>query len=312
MNIKGLNGRPLRLLIGGSPCTFWSISQSPDKREVTNEGMGWELFQNYVIAKEKFNPDFFLYENNESISKLIQSEIEKSLCVNLLHINSAALSAQTRHRIYGTNIQVDSTLEDRNIKVRDILDYGFHKENLISEVKFNDRDDTKDNNKLVRIGTIGKGGQGERVYSINGKSCTLSANGGGRGAKTGLYLIDNEVRKLNPLEAERLQTMPDNYTLCEGVPETQRYKCIGNGWTAEIIIWILSHIDIPKDYPIEVLSMYDGIATGRYVLEKLGYSNITYKAYEIDKYAMKVAMKNYPDIIQCGDAFKVREDDWVY
>ena len=68
MDIKRLNGRPLRLLIGGSPCTFWSISQSPDKREVTNEGMGWELFQNYVIAKEKFNPDFFLYENNESIS----------------------------------------------------------------------------------------------------------------------------------------------------------------------------------------------------------------------------------------------------
>ena len=274
--------------------------------------MGWELFQNYVIAKEKFNPDFFLYENNESISKLIQSEIEKSLGVNLLHINSAALSAQTRHRIYGTNIQVDSTLEDRNIKVKDILDYSFHKENLISEVKFNDRDDTKDNNKLVRIGTIGKGGQGERVYSINGKSCTLSANGGGRGAKTGLYLIDGEVRKLNPLEAERLQTMPDNYTLCDGVPETQRYKCIGNGWTAEIIIWILSHIDIPKDYPIEVLSMYDGIATGRYILEQLGFTNITYKAYEIDEYAMKVAMKNYPDIIQCGDAFKVREENWVY
>lgn len=311
-SLAELNGRPLRLLIGGSPCTFWSISQSPDKREVTNEGMGWELFQNYVIAKEKFKPDFFLYENNESISKLIQSEIEKSLGVNLLHINSAALSAQTRHRIYGTNIQVDSDLEDRNIRVKDILDYGFHKENLISKVKFNGRDDTKNNNKLVRIGTIGKGGQGERVYSINGKSCTLSANGGGRGAKTGLYLIDNEVRKLNPLEAERLQTMPDNYTLCDGVTETQRYKCIGNGWTAEIIIWILSHIDIPKDYPIEVLSMYDGIATGRYVLEKLGYTNITYKAYEIDEYAMKVAMKNYPDIIQCGDAFKVREENWRY
>ena len=274
--------------------------------------MGWELFQNYVIAKEKFKPDFFLYENNESISKLIQSEIEKSLGVELLHINSATLSAQTRHRIYGTNIEVKGYPEDRNIRVKDILDYGFHKENLISEVKFNDRDDTKDNNKLVRIGTIGKGGQGERVYSTNGKSCTLSANGGGRGAKTGLYLIDGEVRKLNSLEAERLQTLPDDYTLCDGVPETQRYKCIGNGWTAEIIIWILSHIDIPKDYPIEVLSMYDGIATGRYCLEKLGYTNITYKAYEIDEWAKKVAMKNYPDIIQCGDAFELRNDDWKY
>ena len=216
--LAGLNGRPLRLLIGGSPCTYWSISQSPDKREVTNEGMGWELFKNYVIAKEKFNPDFFLYENNESITKLIQSEIENSLGVELLHINSAVVSAQTRHRIYGTNIEVKGYPEDRNIRVKDILDYSFHKENLISEVKFNDRDVTKDNNKLVRIGTIGKGGQGERVYSINGKSCTLSANGGGRGAKTGLYLINGEVRKLNPLEAERLQTLPDNYTLCDGVP----------------------------------------------------------------------------------------------
>lgn len=307
-----MNGRPLRLLIGGSLCTYWSISQNPNKREVTNNGIGWELFQNYIIAKDKFKPDFFLYENNESISKLIQKEIEKSLGVDLLHINSALLSAQTRHRIYGTNIRLIADIKDRNIKVKDILDLNFHKENLASEVKFNNRDDTKDNNKLVRIGTIGNGGQGERVYSINGKSCTLSANGGGRGAKTGLYLIDGEVRKLNPLEAERLQTLPDNYTLYEGVPETQRYKCIGNGWTAEVIIHILSHIDIPKDYPIEVLSMYDGIATGRYCLDKLGYRNITYKAYEIDEYAKKVAMKNYPDIIQCGDAYQVREENWDY
>lgn len=312
MNIEKLNGRPLRLLIGGSPCTHWSIAQNPSKREVTNDGIGWELFRNYVIASQKFNPDLFLYENNESISKQIQNEIGKSLGVNLLHINSAILSAQTRHRIYGTNIKVENELKDREIKVKDIIDYDYHKENLFSEVKFNNRDDTKDYNKLVRIGTIGKGGQGERVYSINGKSCTLSANGGGRGAKTGLYLINGEVRKLSPLEAERLQTLPDNYTLYEGIPETQRYKCIGNGWTAEVIIHILSHIDLPKDYPIEVLSMYDGIATGRYCLDKLGYTNITYKAYEIDEYAKKVAMKNYPDIIQCGDAYQVRDDNWKY
>lgn len=240
-NYCELNGRPLRLLIGGSPCTFWSISQSPERRETTCEGTGWELFKNYLIAKEKWQPDIFLYENNESISKEIQKEIEKRLNVNLLHINSALLSAQTRHRIYATNLNIDlKNIIDKGIRVKDILDVEFHKENLINEVKFNNRDDTKDNNKLVRIGTIGKGGQGERVYSINGKSCTLSANGGGRGAKTGLYLINGEVRKLNPLEAERLQTLPDNYTLCNGVPETQRYKCIGNGWTSEVIIHILN------------------------------------------------------------------------
>lgn len=314
-NYCELNGRPLRLLIGGSPCTFWSISQLPERRETTCEGTGWELFKNYLIAKEKWQPDIFLYENNESISKEIQKEIEKRLNVNLLHINSALLSAQTRHRIYATNINIDlKNIIDKGIRVKDILDVEFHKENLINEVKFNNRDDTKDNNKLVRIGTIGKGGQGERVYSINGKSCTLSANGGGRGAKTGLYLINGEVRKLNPLEAERLQTLPNNYTLCNGVPETQRYKCIGNGWTAEVIIHILNQglKNVPRDYPIEVLSLYDGIGTGRYCLEKMGFTNITYKAYEIDKYAMNVAIYNYPDIEECGDVFQIRNDDWEY
>ena len=79
-----------------------------------------------------------------------------------------------------------------------------------------------------------------------------------------------------------------------------------------MIIWILSHMNIPKDYPIEVLSLYDGIATGRYVLDRLGYTNITYKAYEIDDYAKKIALNNHPDIIQCGDAFSVREKEWDY
>ena len=116
------------------------------------------------------------------------------------------------------------------------------------------------------------------------------------------------IRQLTPEETEKLQTLPVGYT--SGIPDRWRYECIGNGWTAEVIIHILSYIDIPKDYPIEVLSMYDGIATGRYCLEKLGYTNITYYASEIDKYAIQVAKKNYPDIIEIGDAFSIREDDW--
>lgn len=120
----------------------------------------------------------------------------------------------------------------------------------------------------------------------------------------GAYII----RRLKPLECERLQTMPDGYT--EGIAETQRYKCLGNGWTAEIIKFILSHMDMPKDEPLVVLSMFDGIATGRYVLESLGFTNVTYYAYEIDEPAITVAMKNYPDIIQMGDAFALRDDSW--
>lgn len=85
------------------------------------------------------------------------------------------------------------------------------------------------------------GGQAQRVYDVKGRSICLSANGGGGGAKTGLYKIDlpdgqYTVRKLTPVECERLQTLPDNYT--SGISNTQRYKCIGNGWTVDVIAHI--------------------------------------------------------------------------
>ena len=86
--------------------------------------------------------------------------------------------------------------------------------------------------------------QANRVYSVQNKSVTLKANGGG--AKTGLYKIDLPdgeylIRKLTPLECERLQTLPDNYT--EGISNTQRYKAIGNGWTVDVIAHIFSFIE---------------------------------------------------------------------
>ena len=120
----------------------------------------------------------------------------------------------------------------------------------------------------------------------------------------GFYII----RKLTVTECCRLQTMPDDY--CRAVSATQGYKGLGNGWTAETIIHILKHMNIPLNEEIVVLSMYDGIGTGRYCFDKMGYKNIKYYAYEIDKYAMQIAMSNYTDIIQCGDAFQVREDNW--
>ena len=100
--------------------------------------------------------------------------------------------------------------------------------------------------KPVRIGEYGKGGQGQRIYSVHGKSVTLSANGGGQGAKTGLYKIDLPdgdyiIRKLTPIEAERLQTLPNNYTA--GISDTQRYKCIGNAWTVDVIAHIFKGLE---------------------------------------------------------------------
>lgn len=82
---------------------------------------------------------------------------------------------------------------------------------------------------------VGKGHQGERVYSVKGKSICLSGDGGGKAILTRIDLPDGEyiIRKLTPIECERLQTLPDNYT--EGVSKTQRYKAIGNGWTVDVI-----------------------------------------------------------------------------
>lgn len=305
----------IKLLIGGSPCTFWSISQT-QKRELQPEGTGWELFKNFLIAKSKFKPDYFLYENNESIPQSIKNQIEFELNNKLVSINSAVLSAQQRKRVYCFNWDVDSP-QDKGVVVKDIIDQssaeGYYDYTDKNPVLYDEIRDTS--SKPIRVGHFGKGRQGERIHSELGKSTTLCANGGGGAAKTGLYKITNGdtfvIRKLTPIEAERCQTLPDNYT--HGISDSQRYKCIGNGWTADVIIHILNGIlkNVPKDEEIVVLSMYDGIATGRYCLDKMGFTNIKYYAYEIDRYAIQIAKKNYPDIIHLGDAYQVRNDSWA-
>lgn len=374
----------VKILIGGSPCTFWSIAQH-NSRETKAEGLGWELFKNYVIAKEKFQPDYFLYENNKSAAQAIKDQIQEELGQELMYINSALVSAQNRQRFYVFNWEVEQPA-DRKIYLRDILE----------SAEYYQYQEEADRAGLtaVRAGQIDKGIQSDRIYSVEGKAVAMKAQGGDWGAKTGLYAVPvgigyrnrreadgklyrrfethNEekanaittvatdsmvaepldaypfakdqdrpginqiyevkdgqvalkgrkfpikladgfyiVRELTCLEAERCQTLPDNYTA--GISTTQRKKGIGNGWTAEVIIHILQGAlkDIPKDEEIIVLSMYDGIGTGRYCLDKMGFKNVKYFAYEIDENAKKIAMKNWPDIIQLGDAFQVREDGWT-
>lgn len=481
----------IKILIGGSPCTYWSIAQKAN-REVEAEGLGWELFRNYLIAKEKFKPDFFLYENNKSAAQAIKDQISRELGVDLMHINSSLVSAQNRQRFYAFNWEAEQP-EDRGILLKDILEtaslYGEgdtdpaavdlqvvgrkKNEEGVYERSWEARIDGKssalttvDSRRMVaepialnttadgkaqcvrascykdgirnmvgntvdrrtcvaepvgvgyrnrrepdgklyrrfetggepksnalttvqtdsmvavplKVGEIGNGGQGNRIYSTEGKSVAQTASSGGMGASTGPYAVpfnptedekshtitasygkiseqpgsqygaeknrqrvvqkwngeekpvyevkDGQIeikgktypiklpdglyiiRKLTPIECERLQTLPDNYTAA--VSNTQRYKGLGNGWTAEVIIHILNGAlkDVPRDEEIVVLSMYDGIGTGRYCLEKMGFTNVTYYAYEIDEPAMKVALSNYPDIIELGDAFDLRSDDW--
>ena len=112
----------IKLLIGGSPCTHWSIAQK-NNRETKAEGIGWELFLNYLHAKEKFNPDFFLYENNKSAAQPIKDQISTELDVDLMYINSALVSAQNRQRFYAFNWNVPQP-QDRGIMLCDIIESG--------------------------------------------------------------------------------------------------------------------------------------------------------------------------------------------
>lgn len=357
----------LKILIGGSPCTKWSIAQKNGRETQPNSGLGWELFLNYKIAYDKYQPDYFLYENNKSASQPIKDEIARQLNVSepdlltpdngvrMTHINSALVSAQNRERFYVTNFGDIELPRDRGILLKDILEHGVvEKEKaycLCTDHTGTTRDYFKKHQSQivfepVRLGSIGSNSQAHRVYSCYGKSITLSATVCGQGGKTGLYFVplpdalvglvcdkgkiytvtDGRIetksgvwnvnlpdglyiiRKLTVNEAKRCQTIPEWYSF--PVSDQQAYKMIGNGWTIEVIKYLLSKIPNILNEEIEVLSMYDGMSCGQIALEEMGCNVVRYYATEIDKYAIQTTLHNFPNTIQLGDAFQVREEGW--
>lgn len=229
------------ILIGGSPCTYWSIAQKPGAREKTSSGLGWDLFSQYVRALKESGCRYFLYENNASMSPDIKQAITEYLGVEPIMIDSALMSAQRRKRLYWTNIPGVTQPADKGMTVADIVDAGADEINYIDKAIFNGKELANEKGGgPIRVGHINKGRQGERIYSVHGKTVTMMAGAGGLGAKTGLYLIGNDVRRLNITEAERAQTLADGYT--EGVPVSHRYKAIGNCWTVDVIAHIFTHL----------------------------------------------------------------------
>lgn len=370
----------IKLLIGGSPCTHWSIAQTKN-RETEPSGIGWELFENYLIALEKFKPDFFLYENNKSMSKAIRTEITNRFGFEPICINSALVSAQNRQRLYwcgkrnqdGTYSKVDvQQPEDKGILLRDILETGeafrekaytlkaqYYKSSpacavdtghfpapMVAEsveaycLRYERTEEAKRLRKAYEAGEIKHGYHEyhELHPRLDGKTNTLttvqkdnqiiekverydllekpiyevrngliSINGKQYPIKLtdGFYII----RKLTVTECKRLQTVPDSYVF--PVSNSQAYKMLGNGWTVDVIAHILSHCQGIASEELDVLSMYDGMACGHIALDKLRAHISRYRATEIDKYAIKTACHNFPDIEQLGDAFQVRNKDWI-
>lgn len=226
------------LLLAGFPCQDLSISNIK-RKGLTGERSG--LFSETLRALKETEAKYFLIENNYKMPEKDKLIISESLGVNPILIDSSIISAQQRKRLYWTNIPAIKDIPQKEIYIKDIIEPDIILPDYYDRVKFSDEKNlTSLSDKPMRIGTIDNGGQGYRVYSSYGKSITITANSGGLGSKTGLYLINNKVRKLSPLEAERCQTLPDGYTAVSGLSDNQRLECIGNGWTIDVISYLLS------------------------------------------------------------------------
>ena len=272
------------LLIGGSPCQGFSNAG----KRLNFDDPRSKLFFRYVEILKQVKPKYFLLENVR-MKKEWCDIITEHVGVEPILINSSLVSAQNRKRLYWTNIEGITQPEDKGIMLRDVLEpkvnekyYVKPKSNTVRSSGRGSGINDRHNWDTIRLYDIGKVGQGQRVYSTEGKSTSLTAFGGGQGAKTGLYLIgstqkhhgvcsvdtgksttltssmgtggghipmlsstqniDSVIRKLTPLECERLQTLDDGYTDA-GISNTQRYKCIGNAWTVDVVAHIFSFMD---------------------------------------------------------------------
>jgi DNA-cytosine methyltransferase len=303
-DIKGAEFTGIDLLIGGSPCQDLSVAK------VGRLGLAGErskLFFEYVRLLKEVNPKYFVLENVASMSKENKNKITEIMGVEPILINAALVSAQSRKRLFWTNIPGIEQPTDRGILLKDIIEKGFVVDDKARTITASYSKGANIKNigthrerqlvwlAPIQVGQVAKGMSG-RVYSINGKSVALKAGGGGSGAKTGLYdfseahagrivgrkLDENGTRKdysdikavqmleinenpsktntlstvakdnviawrqfvrpLTPVECERLQSLPDEYT--EGVSNAQRYKALGNAFNAEVVRHILSYMKL--------------------------------------------------------------------
>lgn len=307
----------IKLYMGGSPCTHWSIAKVRS-RETEPSGLGWELFENYVVGLKKYQPDYFIYENNKSMSEAIRQQITKELGVEPILINSALVSAQNRNRLYWTNIPGVIQPRDKKIFLEDMLEAAAAPVNVCDNGKSHTLKAQYYKNGLANF--ILNGGfsataaaepiydkhntQSNLFYKVSSSQITIKGQQYPIDLPDGYYII----RKLTVKECMRLQTVPDTYIF--PVSNTQAYKMLGNGWTVDVIAHILSFIQGITEEEIEVMSMYDGMSCGHIALDKLGANVGKYYATEIDKYAIQTAIENYPETIHLGDAYQVRNEDW--
>lgn len=246
------------LLIGGSPCQGFSFAG----KQLNFEDPRSKLFFEYTRLLRECKPSFFLLENVK-MKKESEKVISEYLGVEPIEINSALVSAQNRRRLYWTNIPNVDQPEDKGFYVKDILDNDVHEkhylcncyklnllnggESRLNVLNQNYRKSHKEKqDKPVLVSEVtgdtpsGRSRQTDRLYSSLSKSPTLLAN------RACDLKIDNgsgeklKWRTLTSTECERLQTVPEKYTSC--IPDPQKFKCLGNGWTVDVIAHIFKSL----------------------------------------------------------------------
>lgn len=236
------------LLIGGSPCQFWSVANK--NHEVIPDGEGGKLFMQYVRALEESKCPYFLYENNASIAQSIKDFISSKLGVQPITIDSALLSAQSRKRCYWTNIPNDGLPHDKGIALSSIVpnSYGAatrgrYRADGTTYQKIEIRPDNKANcittvskDCMVCYQFMGGGSTiGKKFNVTNGQ-----INDEGKVYKVKLPDGDYILRNFTQTELEQLQTLPLHYT--DAVSSSYTRRLIGNGWTVDVIAYLLSNL----------------------------------------------------------------------
>lgn len=260
LDIKGNNIEDkIDVLIGGSPCQSFSFAgkqegMATDENievvsldqylELKDSGFIFKgqsyLFWEYVRILKEIRPKYFLLENVK-MAKKWEIIITEALGVEPIKIDSGLVSAQTRERLYWTNIPNIIQPEDKEIVIDDILEKNIeHKYLPKTRQEYTNYNIEKVDKSIHKSTPIQLGSSKQFRCSVrsNGKAFTI------RKTECNGIIDDNyDIRKYTPIEVERLQTVPDNYTLCDGVSNTRRYEMLGDGWTIDVIAHILSYME---------------------------------------------------------------------
>lgn len=244
------------ILCAGFPCQPFSISGNQQGFD-DEQGRG-RLFFNIIDIIHEHHPKMVLLENVKNLEKhdggntlsRIRTELQNE-GYNVFHSILCAADynvPQARQRIYIVAFRNDFGVQEFHFPT-ELNEYATldsiliqDDDNEIQGKYYIDREYTIGNQnperskKLIRIGQIGLGRQGERIYSINGLASTLSSQGGGLGGKTGMYLINGRIRKLYPRECARLMGFPDSFILAQ--TQERCYNQFGNS----VVVNVLQHI----------------------------------------------------------------------